>query len=82
VIGLRIHSKRLGSHVHARVYVSDDLVSFALTGELVMRESEYQAFRNTLAQGADVQKLLTFEEICDLSQERGAPHDQMAFGID
>lgn len=75
MIGLRLRSARRGAHIYAKVYVSEDLTTFALAGELTMREGEYQAFRNAIAQGAEIQKLLRFEETCDLSGDKGGRQD-------
>jgi hypothetical protein len=42
-----------------------DETCMAFNGRLVMLENEYQAFRNTLAQGAETQKLVAFSEECE-----------------
>jgi hypothetical protein len=62
---LKLKSRRLGGHIHVDVYMGDES-SMALNGKLIMLEAEYQAFRSTLAQGADIQKLVVFSEDCDL----------------
>ncbi len=68
MIAVKLIAKLKGAHVHVKVYVSEDSGgTYAWSGNLVMHEAEYQAFSGTLAQGADVHKLLKFDRVLDSS---------------